>query len=135
MAKRSRLDNYGIEYRTERVKGKNKYAEEVNVYDENNESALAHEGSPLGKGTGKSMGYAVRDLTAPKTQMNYSTIITTDDAGGEYDKNGTKGVEKAFQGDSGRNWAKLINTYNRETEYGLNSVDIDTTVLGQFFVK
>lgn len=135
MAKQSRLDINGIQYRAEKVKGKNKYASEVNVYDENNESALAHEGSPLGKGTGKSMGYAVRDLNAPKTQMNYSVIDTTDGPGGEYDKNGTIGVEKAFQGNSGRNWAKTINPYSNLNEYGVNSVDIDTSVSGQFVTK
>ena len=133
MAQQSRLDINGIEYRAENLTNKNKYAEEVNIYDANNENALARDGKPLGKGTGKSMGYAVRDLTAPKTQMNYSTIDTSEAAGGEYDKNGTKGVEKAFQGDSGRNWGKTINIFSKKREYGINSIDIDTSVKGQYF--
>jgi len=135
MAKQSRLDINGVEYRADKVEGKNKYAEETNIYNAENESALAHDDKPLGKGTGKPMGYAVRDLNAPKTQMNYSTVDTSEAAGGEYDKYGAKGVDKAFQGDAGRNWAKTINIYNKENSYGSDSVDIDTSVKGQFIVK
>ena len=132
MDKQSRLDIEGIEYRSTKIPGKNRYADEINPYDENNKDARQQEGSPWGKGTGKSMGYEIRDLTAPKTHINHSTIITSDEAGGMYDIYGTKGVEKAFQGDSGREWAKPINFYSNRNEYGQDSVNIDTSVRGQY---
>ena len=135
MAKQSRLDFEGVEYRANRIPGKNRYEIETNPYDENNEDAKAHDDSPWGKGTGKDMTFAVRDLTAPKSKMNYSTLDTSEEAGGMYDKYGAKGVNKAFQGDAGREWAKTINIYSKNEEYGPNSVDVDTTVKGQFIVK
>lgn len=134
-AKQSRLDVEGQEYRKNEIPGKNRYDSVTNPYDANHEDAKAHDDSPWGKGTGKSMTYAIRDLTAPKSKINYSTLDTSEGAGGMYDKYGTKGVPKAFQGDSGREWAKTINIYNKENAYGPNSVDVDTSVKGQFFVK
>lgn len=132
--KQSRLDKEGIEYRSTRIPGKNKYIDEINPYDENNDSARHHddENHPWGKGTGKSMGYAVRDLTKPKTHINYSNVDTRTEAGGSYDIYGTVGVENAFQGDSGRNFAKRINFYSPENEYGKDSVNIDESLRGQY---
>ena len=47
-----------------------------------------------------------------------------------------KGVKGAFQGDAGREWGKTINIYSKgDKEYGPNSVAVDTSVKGQFFVK
>ena len=135
MAKQSRLDIEGVEYRENRIHGKNRYDIVTNPYDENNEDALAHDDSPWGKGTGKAMTYATRDLSAPKSEINRKVLDTSEAAGGQYDKFGTKGVDKAFQGDAGREWAKGINIYNKNREYGPNSVDIDTTVRGQFTVR
>ena len=135
MAKQSRLDIEGVEYRENRIPGKNRYDIATNPYDENSEDALAHDDSPWGKGTGKAMTYAVRNLTAPKSEINRKTLDTSEAAGGQYDKFGTRGVEKAFQGDSGREWAKTINIYSKDKEYGPESVDIDTTVRGQFIVR
>lgn len=132
MTKQSRLDVEGIKYRKEEIPGKNRYADEINPYDENNADALSRDGEPLGKGVGKAMGYAIRNLNAPKTEINYSVLSTTEDAGGDYDKNGTKGVDKAYQGDSGRNWAKKINYYSSDNSYGQDSVEIDLTVRGQY---
>ena len=135
MATQSRLDKEGIRYREERVRGKNKFDDVTNPYDENSKDARAQENSPWGKGTGKAMTYAVRNLSAPKEQMNYSTLDTSDAAGGMYDKYGAKGVDKAFQGDAGREWAKKINIYGPDNAYGSNSVEIDTSVSGQFITK
>ena len=135
MAKQSRLDFEGQEYRKNEIPGKNRYESVTNPYDGDHEDAMAHDDQPFGKGTGKSMTYAIRDLSAPKSKINYSTIDTGEGAGGMYDKFGTKGVEKAFQGDAGREWAKTINIYGKDSAYGKDSVDVDTTVRGQFIVK
>jgi len=131
--KQSRLDKEGRNYRNEQIPGKNKYADEINVYDGDNDSALSHddENHPHGKGTGKSMGYAIRNLDAPKTQINYSNVDTKN-GGGSYDIYGTKGVSKAYQGDSGRKYLQRINIYNPDNAYGKDSVDVDTSVRGQF---
>ena len=133
-SKQSRLDKEGIEYRSTRIPGKNKYVDEINPYDENSDDARHHDDEfhPHGKGTGKSMGYAVRDLTAPKTRFNYSNVDTRSEAGGSYDIYGAKGVEGAFQGDAGREFLKKINEYNPENAYGKDSVNIDTSVRGQY---
>lgn len=131
--KESRLDKEGQEYRKDRIPGKNKYLDEINEYDGNNEDALSHddESHPWGKGTGKSMGYAVRNVNAPKTQINYSNVDTRN-GGGSYDKFGAKGADKAFQGDAGRIFLQKLNEYGPEKEYGKESVDINTKVKGQF---
>ena len=132
--KQSRLDKEGIEYRSVRIPGKNKYIDEVNPYDGNNDSAMHHDDDahPHGKGTGKEMTYAIRDTSKPKTHFNYSNVDTRTEAGGSYDIYGAKGVAGAFQGDAGRNFLKRINFYSPENEYGLDSVDIDTSVKGQY---
>ena len=131
--KQSRLDYEGINYRANEIPGKNRYEDEVNPYDENHEDARYHgdEKHPWGKGTGRSMGYAIRNLNAPKTEINYKNFDTIN-AGGSYDIYGTKGVDMAFQGDSGRNFLEKINEYNPQNAYGKNSVDIDTSVRGQY---
>ena len=137
MAEKSRLDLEGIRYRKEEIPGKNRYADEINPYDENNEDVLAKNSTAkngLGKGTGQAMGYAVRNLEAPKTQMNYSVLNTTEEAGGYYDKFGTKGIDHAYQGDAGREWAKAINTYSSNKSYGKDSVEIDLNERGQYVV-
>lgn len=130
----SKLDREGIEYRSTRIPGKNKYIDSVNPYDENSDEARHHddENHPHGKGTGRSMGYAIKDENAPKTLFNYSNVDTRSNAGGSYDIYGTKGVEGAFQGDAGREFLKSINDYNPENEYGKDSVTIDTSVKGQY---
>ena len=130
----SRLDKEGIEYRSTRIPGKNKYVDTINPYDENSDDARHHDDDqhPHGKGTGRSMGYAIKDVTKPKTHFNYTNVDTRTEAGGSYDIYGTKGVEGAFQGDSGRNFVKKINEYNPENAYGKDSVTIDTSVHGQY---
>lgn len=138
--KQSRLDKEGILYRDERVDSnkENRYNRLTNAYDGDNPDALAKnsdEEHPQGKGTGVEMGYVVRNVNADKHDYPYNNLVTTEEAGGYYDKNGTKGVEKAFQGDSGREWAKQINIYSRDNSYGKDSVDIDASVKGQFLTK
>lgn len=130
----NRLANEGVEYREEKIPGKNRYIDEINPYDGDNDDAQHHDDDkhPWGKGTGKSMGYAIRNLSAPKTDINYSNVDTRSEAGGAYDIHGAKGVDKAFQGDAGRNFLKKINIYGPEKEYNKDSVDIDNTVRGQF---
>ena len=78
------------------------------------------------------MGYAIRDLSKPKTHINYSNVDTRSEAGGSYDIYGAKGVEGAFQGEAGRESLKKINIYNPENAYGKDSVNIDTSVRGQY---
>lgn len=106
----------------------------TNPYDENNDSALHHNDDkhPHGKGTGKSMGYVKRDVNAPKTKFDYSAVDSRSEAGGSYDIYGTQDVEGAFKGESGRNFLKRINEFSPENEYGPNSVNIDTSVRGQY---
>ena len=130
----SRLDREGIEYRSTRIPGKNKYMDVINPYDENSDDARHHddENHPHGKGTGRAMGYAIKDESAPKTHFNYANVDTRSEAGGSYDIYGTKGVEGAFQGDAGRNFLKQINEYSPENAYGKDSVTIDTSVRGQY---
>ena len=130
----SRLDREGIEYRSTRIPGKNKYMDVINPYDENSDDARHHDDDkhPHGKGTGRSMGYAIKDESAPKTHFNYTNVDTRSEAGGSYDIYGTKGVEGAFQGDAGRNFLKQINEYSPENAYGKDSVTIDTSVRGQY---
>lgn len=132
--KQSRLDKEGIEYRSTRIPGKNKYIDEINPYDKDNDSARHHDDDahPWGKGTGKSMDYVKRNLSAPKTRMDYSAVDSRSEAGGSYDIYGTEGVEGAFQGKSGRNYLKEINFYSPDKEYGKDSVNIDTSVHGQY---
>lgn len=128
-----RLENEGKDYRANNIPGKNKYLSELNEYDGDHDDALSHDDAehPWGKGTGKSMGYAKRNLSAPKTQINYSNVDTKN-GGGSYDKFGTKGVDKAFQGDSGREYLKRLNIYSADGEYGKESVDIDGKIKGQY---
>lgn len=129
----NRLENEGKIYRKESIPGKNKYSNELNAYDGDHEDAKTHDDAqhPWGKGTGNSMGYAIRNLSAPKTQIDYSNV-NTKDGGGSYDKFGTKGVPKAFQGDSGRNFLEKINIYGPGKEYGKDSVNIDEKIKGQY---
>ena len=129
----NRLEQEGKDYRANSIPGKNRYSEAINEYDGDSQDALSHddEKHPWGKGTGKSLGYAVRNLSAPKTQISYSNVDTKN-GGGSYDKFGTKGVDKAFQGDSGREYLKKLNIYSSDSSYGKDSVDIDGKIKGQY---
>ena len=129
----NRLENEGKDYRKNSIPGKNRYSVELSEYDESHEDAKSHDDAehPWGKGTGKALGYAVRNLSAPKTQIDYSNVDTKN-GGGSYDKFGTKGVSKAFQGDSGRNFLEKINIYGPDKAYGKESVNIDEKIKGQY---
>ena len=68
------------------------------------------------------------------------TTVNTDinsGAGNVYDIDGTKGVDKAFQGDAGRNYLMFggMNPYNAGNEYGPGSVDTTNNVQGQYWVE
>ena len=130
----SRLDQEGQEWRETVMPNKNRYADETNPYGLNNDDAKTHNDDkhPWGKGTGKSIDYARRNLNATKTQMNYSTVDTRSEAGGSYDIYGTKGVDMAYQGESGRKFLERINEYKPGHEYGKNSVDINASAKGQY---
>lgn len=135
----NRLESEGKEYRSKSIPGKNRYADEINPYDGDNQDALHHDDDkhPWGKGTGKSMGYAIKKDT-PKGIFGYQNHdyeygnVDTKNGGGSYDIYGTEGVDKAYQGKSGRNYLQQINIYGPEKEYGKDSVDIDNTIRGQF---
>lgn len=129
MAKQSRLDNEAILYRKEKIETVDGYKSVVNEYNAEHENAKTHndEEHPHGKGTGTSTMAAVRDLSAPKTQISYKNIDTKN-GGGSYDKFGRNGV-------GGRYAGELINIYNKENQYTKDSVDIDTSVRGQFFTR
>jgi hypothetical protein len=132
--KLSRLDIEGRNWRETVMPGKNRYEDEVNPYSLNHDDAKTHNDDqhPWGKGNGKSMTYAVRNLNAPKTQINYSNVDTRSSAGGSYDIYGTVGVDMAYQGESGRKFLERINEYKPGAEYGKNSVDIDASKRGQY---
>lgn len=132
--KTSRLDAEGQEWREKVMPGKNRYDEETNPYGLNSDDAKHHDDDkhPWGKGNGKSMGYAIRNVNAPKTQINYSNVDTKTEAGGSYDIYGTIGADMAYQGESGRKFLERINIYKPTSEYGKNSVDVDTSVKGQY---
>lgn len=104
-------------------------------YEEGGPETMQREGQAIGKGTiGSSNAYVVPNRKGSKTSMAYT--IDTTAGGGHYDINGTKGVDKAFQGDSGRKYLSGINLYGPNAAYGLNSVDTEANVRdGQFVIK
>lgn len=120
MAENRTLNSEAVDYRKQHVEtgGDNLYREgEGHEYGENSEDILSREGEPLGKGTGKAMGYAVRNTSAPKTQISYSNVDTKN-GGGDYDINGRNGV-------GGRKRLMLMNQFNATAEYSEDSVEID----------
>ena len=108
-----------------------------NEYSDNHPDALAT-GDPQGKGVGSansSYSYLLPDRKGSKTSYR-NTITTNVEAGGQYDIEGVKGLNGAFQGNSGRNFLMTINLYSNVEEYGPDSVDTTQNVLdGQYQVK
>jgi len=141
MAKQSELERIAIDERT------NEFIKSPYTYDEKTPYSDAHpdalaDGDNKGKGTGTSLSY----LSIPTTKGTYTTstmmgtTVNTDinsGAGNVYDIDGTKGVDKAFQGDAGRNYLVFggMNPYNTSNEYGPGSVDTTTSVPGQYWVN
>lgn len=129
----SRLDVEAKNYRSERVEGEKGgniyYNETEHEYSAEHDHAIHHddENHPWGKGTNSPMTYAVRDLTAPKTKMNYRTV-DTENGGGSYDIYGRTGVGL------GRNEMLSKNIYTKEYSYGQESVGVDESIRGQFVV-
>lgn len=133
MAQQQRLEKVGLDYRQNNLGKTNSQLPsngaytKTNKYDENHKDALA-DGDALGKGTGMPMGYAVADYNAPRTQMNYSVIDTTTNAGGLYDTDGRNGM-------GGRKRLMTINRFNENNPYGENSVDTSANIAdGQYKV-
>jgi len=108
-------------------------------YSADNTNAIGN-GDAYGKGTQTSMGV----LGIPSTKLDYKNkqygkTTETTKGGGDYDINGTQGIEGAFQGDAGRKYlteTSNLNLYSPLNEYGEGSVD--TTInreQGQYIVK
>ena len=121
--KQSRLDKEAQEWRKEKLEtgGNNDYLAS-NPYSAEHEDALSHDDTkhPLGKGTGKSLDYVVKNEKAPKNVIAHSDINTLE-GGGSIDK-------------ETRNRLQMMNEYKPGKEYGKNSVDIDINLAGQYFV-
>lgn len=132
MAEQSRLEKEGFEKRSEKEFISRVYQNENGkIYNETHPDALSGDDAQ-GKGTGVSMGYAVRNLNAPKSEINYSNMDTTSEAGGIYDKEG----RGALKGIAGRHNLMLMNTYSKENAYGVNSVDTSANVVaGQIVIE
>ena len=130
--KQSNLERIGIDERQEQLaRGEARYDISRNeAYGPNHDKARSHDDAnhPWGKGTGGSHTHYLPDQSLPKTLYNYSNFNTTEQAGGSYDKYGRNGV-------GGRNFLRTISLYNSEKPYGKQSVDIDTTIEGQYFVQ
>lgn len=142
MAKQSELERIAIDERTsEFIKSPYTYDEKT-PYSDAHPDALA-DGDNKGKGTGTSLSHLTiptKKGTHASTQGKLGTTVNTDvksGAGNSYDIDGTKGVDKAFQGDAGRNYLLFggINPYNAGNEYGPESVDTSTSVPGQYWVE
>jgi hypothetical protein len=141
MAKQSELERIAIDERT------NEFVKSPYSYDEQTPYSAAHpdalaDGDNKGKGTNTSLTH----LNIPTEKGTHATStmmgITVDTdinngAGNVYDTDGTKGVDKAFQGDAGRNYLAFggMNPYNANNEYGPNSVDTTNNTPGQYWVE
>lgn len=142
MAKQSNLEKIGIDEREQEfIKSPYSYNEET-PYSATHPDALA-DGDSKGKGTGTPMTHlSLQDLKKGRYDefRGWGETLNTDitnGAGGEYDIEGTKGVNGAFQGDSGRNYLAFgaVNAYNAGNEYGKESVDTSKDVPGQYWVE
>lgn len=103
------------------------------VYSESHVDALANPEDNTkvqGKGTASGGHQAyIPDSSKPSNLFNYSSLNTSEEAGGAYDIHG-----KNEQ--SGRNRLLKINLYNKDNSYGHNSVDTSANIDdGQFVFK
>lgn len=127
--KQSRLEEKAISLRKTKPYTSSRYSkQEGKEYNEDHSDAKQSDGNPLGKGTGVSMGVA--PLPGESTNTGISRkYIDTDNGGGSYDIHGKNGV-------GGRNYLMTMRKYNKENEYGEDSVDTSANILeGQYFVK
>jgi hypothetical protein len=130
MAKQSNLEKIGLERRNEHELLRNDI-QKNKPYDENHPYAISREGQPLGKGT-ESSGH---QHTLPQeynsiTRNQIKPQIDTENGGGSYDINGRPSVG------GGRTWLETINIYDKNNQYGVNSVNDEINIAdGQYFVK
>jgi hypothetical protein len=133
MAKQSNLEKIGIERRNEYELVRNDI-KKSKPYDVDHDTAVWHEGDitkPLGKGTRSdghqhSIPQAYNELT--KNQIRPQ--LDTENGGGAYDINGRPGVG------GGRKWLQIINLYDKDNQYGVNSIDTSANIEdGQIFIK
>ena len=106
------LEKKAIELRQE-SKVRNDY-DKSDVYSITHKDALS-DGDIKGKGTGHGgHTHSIPDANKPST-INYGTF-DTNGGGNLYDIDGVKGK-------GGRNFLTTISKYNKENEYGINSID------------
>jgi hypothetical protein len=133
MAKQSNLEKIGLERRNEHELIRNDIKKNK-PYGVDHELAQWHEGDenhPLGKGTNS--GGHQHSLPQEYNELTRNQIkpqIDTENGGGSYDINGRAGV------DGGRRWLQTINLYNKENQYGINSIDTEANIEdGQVYIK
>lgn len=117
MAKQSRLEQEALDKRNE-LRVISDYSQ-TNEYSESHKDALS-DGDPLGKGTGVPLGMASQPGATNNKSISYSNM-DTENAGGQYDIEGRNGV-------GGRKYLSLINLYNKNSQYGVDSVDTSQNV-------
>lgn len=133
MAKQSNLEKIGFERRNKYELVRNDIKKNE-PYGPDHDLAMWHEGDenhPLGKGTGS--GGHQHSIPQEYNELTRNQIrpqIDTENGGGSYDINGRPGV------DGGRKWLNTINIYDRENQYGMNSVNTEANIEdGQVFIK
>lgn len=136
MARQSKLEKIAIDKRDE-LEVKLDYRQGAfTEYDENHPDAIS-DGDVLGKGA-PSNSEAYIPIGDEKSTL-FKNTINIEKGGGKYDIKGTEGVDKAFQGKSGREYLMSINKYRNGDgcEYGENSVDTSANVLehGQIVIR
>jgi hypothetical protein len=128
--KQSFLEKKGIEERNKEI-ARSDYGKN-NEYSDSHEDAISNPSDKekyLGKGT-NSGGHQhyTPDFSKPSTLINYSNLDTTN-GGGSYDIHGRNN-----QG--GRDRLLKYNIYNKDNEYGPNSIDMSENIEdGQYVIK
>ena len=128
MAKQSNLEKKAIEKRQE-----NRVRSDYNLenqYSSEHKDALS-DGDPLGKGNGHGgHTHYIPDAEKPSTMYDYSNFDTTStNIGGSYDIKGRNGI-------GGRVFLENISLYNKDNQYGVDSVDESLNIQdGQVIIK
>lgn len=133
MAKQSNLEKIGFERRNEYELLRNDI-QKKQPYGPDHDLAQWHEGDenhPLGKGT--NTGGHQHSLPQEYNELTRNQIkpqIDTENGGGSYDINGRASVG------GGRNWLNTINIYDKDNQYGMNSITTEGNIAdGQFYIK
>ena len=133
MSKQTNLEKIGFQRRNEHELIRNDIKKNK-PYNDQHDSALWHEGDeehPLGKGT----GHQGHQHTLPQeyNEMSRNKIrphIETDNGGCSYDIHGRPSVG------GGRKWLETINIFDKNNQYGVNSVNTEANIEdGQYFIK